>query len=51
MPVFHNLVECRKKSGDLITLYADASVYNIESEMPIIYKGFHFDITALSVLK
>jgi hypothetical protein len=51
MTIFHNLVECRKKSWDLIALYTDASVYNIESEIPMIYKSFHFDITALSVLK
>ena len=51
MAVLHNLVECRKKPRDLIALYADASVHNIESEVPVIYKGFYFDITALRILK
>ena len=51
MAVLHNLVECRKKPRDLIALYADASVHNIESEVPLIYKGFYFDITGLRILK
>jgi hypothetical protein len=51
MAVLHNLVECRKKAWDLIALNADASVHNIESEVPLIYKGFYFNLTALCVLK